>query len=81
MKNAASMTTPSTFGQVVVDDAVDGILAEPVEREHPLGEDRATEQQAEVEAEDRHDRGERSAQTVLHDDAAFPSPLARAVRM
>ena len=58
------MTTPSIFGRSFVGDRLDRVLAEAGQGEGALGEHRAAEQQAEVETEDRDDRGERGAQTV-----------------
>ncbi len=59
MKVAANSTTPMTFGRSLLLIASHRVLAEPVERERGLGEHRAAEQQADVETEDREDRGER----------------------
>ena len=50
-------------------------LPRPWQGERRLGEDRAAEQQAEVQAEDGEDRRQRGAQPVLDHDRAFRQAL------
>ena len=52
-----------------------------MQAEDGLGDHRAAEQQAEVDAEDRDDRGQRGAEPVLATTVRSGRPLARAVRM
>ena len=80
-EEAAEQVTPEDLGRSWLLMASTRELADAVEREGRLGEHRAAEQQAEVEAEDGQDRGERRAQAVLDDDLRSVRPLARAVRM
>ena len=63
-------------------DALVGEVAEPVEGEDGLDDDRAAEQETELHGAQRHHRHDGVAQRVLEDDLQRPdSPLARAVRM
>src|SRR3954453_20472470 len=62
--------------QVALLDRIKGQTADTGDVEDGLGEDRAAEEDAEIEAEDGHDRRDRGAQAVLEDDA----PLAQALR-
>ena len=62
-------------------DGIDQQAAEARPVEHLLDDDRAAEQEAELQAHHRHHRNQRVAQPVLDDDAALVKPLARAVRM
>src|SRR3954453_10968365 len=51
--------------QVALLDGVEGEPAHARDVEHGLGQDRAAKQDAQVEAEDGHDRRDRGAQPVL----------------
>src|SRR5919198_113845 len=62
-------------GQVVVDDRLHGGGAHPRQAEYPLGDDRAAEQDADVQAQHGDHRRERGPQDVLDDHA----PLAQAL--
>ena len=72
---AVQMTTPSTRRQVLRDRAVDREPAEALDVEHRLGDDRAADEQRDVEAEHRHDRRQARAQPVLEDHLALREPL------
>ena len=72
-EDGAQQSDAKDLGQVVVGDRLDGVLADSRQGERGLGQDCTTKQQAEVEAEDGQDRGERGAQAVLDDDI----PLAQ----
>src|SRR3954453_23689483 len=52
-------------------DGVERESADAGDVEHRLGEDRAAQQDAEVEAEDRHDRSDRRTNAVAEDDRAL----------
>src|SRR3954452_11143302 len=60
---------------VAREDGVERELAEAGQDEDLLGHHRAGDQQAELEAEDRHDRQEAVAQRVAADDLALAEPL------
>ncbi len=79
--SAANSVTPSTLGRSLVAMPSTAYLPRPLSEKTRLGEDGAADQQAEVQAEDREDRGERAAQPVLDDDRRSCRPFARAVRM
>src|SRR5438874_3500485 len=51
--------------------ALDEVIADPVEREDRLRDDRAAEQSTEVERGDRHDRDEGVPEDMAHDHAPF----------
>ena len=77
----ATRTTPSTIGRSLPNTASTDELAEPGQRERGLGEHRAAEQQAEVEAEDGEDRRQGARMPCLTTTVRSRRPLARAVRM
>ena len=72
---AVQTTTPSTVGRSWVDRARDREPAEALDVEDGLGDDRAADEQRDVEAEDRHDRRQARAQPVLEDHLALGEPL------
>ena len=72
---AATSVTPSTIGRSLARTASTASLPEPGQPERGLGEHRAAEQQAEVEAEDGEDRRQRAAQAVLDHDRALAQAL------
>ena len=72
---AVQMTTPSTVGRSCVIGAVVGEPAEALEVEDRLGDDRAADEQRDVEPEDRHDRRQARAQAVLEDHLPLGEPL------
>src|SRR5690348_8025316 len=61
--------------QVALLDGVVGEAPDAGDVEDGLGEDRAAQQDAEVEAEDRDDRRDRRAHAVLEDDLALLQAL------
>src|ERR671921_170852 len=61
--------------QVALLDRVEGQAPDARDVEDGLREDRAAEQDAEVEAEDGDDRGDRGAQAVLEHDLPLVEPL------
>ena len=73
---AVQMTTPSTVGRSWVIAPLIREPAEPLDVEDRLGDDRAADEQRDVEAEDRDDRGQARAQPVLEDHP----PLGQALR-
>ena len=72
---AVTTTTPSTVGRSWVVALVDREPPEPLDIEHALGDDRAADEQGDVETEDRHDRRQARAQPVLEDHLALGEPL------
>ena len=72
----ATSTTAITSGRSCVARSEDRLVAEPVEVEDGLGDDRAADEQRDVEAEHRDDRRQARAETVPEDDLS----LAQAFR-
>src|SRR3954453_13357842 len=60
---------------VAREDRVERELPEARQHEDLLGDDRARDQEAELQAEDRHDRQQAVAQRVAADDLALAQPL------
>ena len=69
---APSMTTPTTVGRSWLNVAVDREPAEPLDVEDRLGDDRSADEQGDVHAEHRHDRGQARSQRVVDDDPCAP---------
>ena len=74
-KNAASSVTPRTLGRSLAPIASTAYLPSPARLNARLGEHRAADQQAEVQAEDREHRRERAAQAVLDHHPALSEAL------
>ena len=62
---------PEHGRQLLVDRAVDREPAEALDVEDRLGDDRAADEQCDVEAEQRHDRRQARAQAVPEDHRAL----------
>ena len=81
MKNAPNSDDREHRRDVEAADRLGEVLADALDVEDGLGEDRAAaEDVAEVQAPQRDDRDERVAQHVAEQHARSPRPLARAVR-
>ena len=72
---AVTTTTPSTVGRSWVVALVIASQPSPWMLNTRLGDDRAADQQGDVETEDRHDRRQARAQPVLEDHLPLGEPL------
>ena len=82
MNSAPTMVDAQDHRQVLRADRVDRQQAQARETEGGLGEDRAAEQAAHVEAEDRRRSGVSAARSAVPaDHGPAPQALGRAVRM
>ena len=78
--SVATTTTPCSVGRSKLFDAVDGKPPETGEAEDRLGEHRAAERDADVQAEHRHDGNIALRRTWRRMTRGSGAPLARAVR-